>query len=81
MSEMRTTTDALKWALEVIANANKLDWVVVFDKDAFNRTFTRAKEILALSEFVESDVAPDYSKDGGFEYLIDTTPAAYAMPE
>jgi len=74
---MKTTVEALRWALSVIETERVH---VSFNVDA-QKKFTRAKEILVLSEFVESDVAPDYSKDGGFDTLIDTTPAAYAVPE
>lgn len=77
MSEMKTTAEALRWALGVI-EAERVH--ASFNVDA-QKKFARAKEILALSEFVESDVAPDYSKDGGFDILTYTTPAAYAMPE
>lgn len=73
MNEMKTTADALRWVIGIIEDERVN---VSFGVDA-KKKFARAKEILALAEFVESDESPDYSKDGGFEALLDTTPAAY----
>lgn len=70
---MKTTADALRWAIKVIENER----VNVSFGVAMQKEFAEVKEILARAEFAESDIAPDYTVDGGFECLIDTTPASY----
>lgn len=59
---MKTTADALRWAIKVIENER----VNAAFGVAMQKEFAEVKRILAVAEFVESDEAPNYTVDGGF---------------
>lgn len=59
---MKTTADALRWAISVIENER----VNVSFGVAMQKKFAEVKEILARAEFAESDESPNYTVDGGF---------------